>query len=486
MTTETLSVLQDRLNNQIQNGEWRKILLTLAIVGVADNQQLIDSTGLNRDKLRRTLDKMSAISVGGAPLFNVFSKRIRRGSKRGVTPKVFRLSERGAALCKLNGITDARACKLEEERSVSHALGILDVRLLATACGLNVVTDSNLRYNQEKFIRPDNLLTLASGHQAIFESEQDANSDYIERILKSIEHKIAFYDSEAARNFSPVVRMLVDLPEGKLYNKTLDTWRQAMEIRREVNGGSLNFCLVAMSLENFLANPDWNQEPDERWVDLTKGTQEANPLDNSLAELAQSVPQMSTFEQRLIIAAMQKNVANYCDACRKNNSTDPIEFLYLMRDICSYSYGRWRSLSINQSGPTWLALFLLDQYLKMNPELYKILQETIVMDSRRIHWNQTMALHRMQVVIDAFLEYHGWRADGALQVYPFTPDYQTRGPRRLSVAVEITNPAILRDNESQIEPTESEIREIEKSLAWVLTAFFSHYAHLGLKKAPFW
>ena len=92
----------------------------------------------------------------------------------------------------------------------------------------------------------------------------------------------------------------------------------------------------------------------------------------------------------------------------------------------------------------------------------------------------------MQVVIDAFLEYHGWQSDGPLRAYSYSPDYQARGPRRLSVNVEITDPEILMPAETEVVPGKQEIEILEKSLAWVPTALFAQTHHLGLKKPLFW
>ena len=77
----------------------------------------------------------------------------------------------------------------------------------ALAASLNVTTDRNLDYGEEGHIRPDNLVTLPDMTKAIFESEQDARSDFLERILRSLDHKVAFYASQQAQEFSPIVRM---------------------------------------------------------------------------------------------------------------------------------------------------------------------------------------------------------------------------------------------------------------------------------------
>lgn len=485
LSTEAIHILRENLVQQIRDESWKRILLVMSITGVADNQQLIQSCGLNRDKLRRTLDKMVAASSGHPPLFSVYTRKMKRMGERGASPRVYRLGESGAALCKFEGVLTARTCQLEEQRSVQHALGMLDLNLSAKSAGLEVETDKNINYAENKFVRPDNVVILKSGTKALFESEQDARSDFLNRILRSIANKIDFYKSKASDPYSNIVRILVDLPRGKIYQRTINTWLQAVEISRETEEGDLPFQIYAMPLGEFLARPDWQERPEAgRWVELTATPRDATELSSqSLEQTAISIPGLSSLERKMILAAL------YQDLCERGykdqNSLPDVEFLYLMRLIYSASHDPFAP-AINRSGVPFESLYLLDQYLRMNPDLRKLIEQVTHMDDRRIHWNQSTALHRMQVVVDAFLEYHGWQSDGPLNVYSYTPDYQSNGPRRLSVAVEIKDPEILMSDELEIVPGKEEIRVLEKALSWVLTSMFSQTHHLNLKKPVFW
>jgi hypothetical protein len=434
--------------------------------------------------LRRTLDKMTAAGAGFPPLFAAYDRKLRRAGKQGTAPRVYRLAESGAALCRLDGMADAHTCLLEAPRAILHALGMLDVHLAARDKQLQVSTDHQVVYGDGNFIRPDNLVTLESGIQAIFESEQEAHSDYFNRILRSLTHKLAFFESDEALGFSSIIRMLVDLPRGKTWQQTIKTWRQAIDITTETYGDELPFRLLAMPLSEFLHNPDWETEPDEdRWVDLTAPDNAIIALAEQPETALQSMPAFTNQERRLILIALYQDLKENA-RLQRQAQPDP-EFLYTMRLIYLASHDPFAPL-LQRSGVPYESLYLLDQYLKMNPELRKRVIQTTQMDARRMHWNQTLALHRMQVVVDAFLEYHGWQSGGALLAYPYTPDYQTRGPRHLSVAVEITNPEILTPEAVAIMPDRKEINIMESSLAWVLKALFAHTPHLGLPKPPFW
>lgn len=485
LSTDDVASLQAALEQGMRGSAWRKILHTLAVTGVADNQQLIRTSGLHRDNLRRTLDKMTAAASGYPPLFAAYSTKLKRGGQTGPAPRVYRLGESGAALCKADGLVDARPCQLEEARAILHALGILDLHLAALAAGLAVSTDRNLFYDEETFLRPDNVVTLPGGSLAIFESEQSARSDFLNRMLRSLSHKIAFFKSKASEAFSPIVRVLIDLPRGRLWQQTLRTWRNALEISRENHGRELPFRLLAIPLGDFLANPDWSGAPETgRWVDLTEPqnalvVQGAQPL----TDVAETLPEFSNHEQRMILAALYQDLKE--NGLQGRQSQPDVEFLYLVRLIYLASHDPFAP-ALLRSGTPHQSLYLLDQYLQMNPALRQLIEYTMQMDARRIHWNQSTALHRMQVVVDAFLEYHGWQSSGPLRAYAFTPDYLFRGPRRFSVDVEITNPEILMPEEIAVVPGDLEIEMLENALAWVLSALFAHTHHLGFKKPPFW
>jgi len=485
LSNDDVASLQAILEQKVRDSAWRKILHTLAVTGVADNQQLIRASGLHRDSLRRTLDKMTAAASGHPPLFAAYSSKLKRGGQTGPAPRVFRLGESGATLCKADGLVDAHPCQLEEPRAILHALGILDLHLAAQEAGLAVSTDRNLFYDENTFIRPDNVVTLPNKVLAIFESEQNARSDFLNRMLRSLGHKVAFFESTASRAFSPIVRMLIDLPRGKLWQQTLRTWRNAVEISREKHGSELPFRLLVIPLGDFLVNPDWSSTPEVgRWVDLTEPQNDMVVQGvRSLVDVAETLPELSNQERRMILAALYQDLKESGVQVRKPQPD--AEFLYLVRLIYLASHDPFAP-ALQRSGTPHESIYLLNQYLLMNPALRELVERTMQTNARRIHWNQSTAMHRMQVVVDAFLEYHGWQSSGPLVAYAYTPDYQSRRPRRFSVAVEIANPEILMPEETAVVPGIQEIEMLENALAWVLSALFAYTHHLGFKRPPFW
>ena len=252
--------------------------------------------------------------------------------------------------------------------------------------------------------------------------------------------------------------MLVDLPRGKLWQHTLSIWRHAVEITCEAHTGVIPFRLLAMPLGEFLGNPDWSSELDSsRWIDLTSKEAALPPANTQpLSAMTQQVPAFSNLERRMVLAALLQHLQESGPPAQQNQPD--VDFLYSMRLIYLASQDPFSPALVRSGVPGASSLYLLDQYLKMNPALSQLVEQTIQKDARRIHWNQSTALHRMQVVVDAFLEFHGWQSSGPLLAYSYTPDYQAHSPRHLSIAVEITDPEILLAGEILLYPENRKCR----------------------------
>ena len=102
-----------------------------------------------------------------------------------------------------------------------------------------------------------------------------------------------------------------------------------------------------------------------------------------------------------------------------------------------------------------------------------------------MRWNPTNILHRMQIVVDTFLRYHGWGNRGNLQASPFTPDWRAAGSRAYQVQATLSKKELLLPQNSLV-PVSGEIEQLEKALSWVLSALFSHAQALDLGYPPFW
>jgi hypothetical protein len=100
-------------------------------------------------------------------------------------------------------------------------------------------------------------------------------------------------------------------------------------------------------------------------------------------------------------------------------------------------------------------------------------------------WNVTNILHRMQVITDTFLRYHGLRRGRSLEVIPESSWNRKSGPKDYVITVR-TRPEVLMGERDGVVPARDEVQAAERALAWVLWALFSYGEALGLKRPGFW
>ena len=466
-----MNKLQTQLNQIFAAEEdYLPVLRTLAVVGVAESVQLQQASGLSRDKLRRTLEKLQTLGA-----VHALRQDIRRRLGRGRSPRVWRLEQAGAALLK------TRPGQLTDERTITHALGMLDFHLCAQRDNLEIATDRQLKF-PGGVIRPDHRVTLPGGRTAIFEIEQDASPRLLRRITTSLRHKQRFFSRPGAEAVSPLIRMLVALPAGTAFERTLGVWQQALDIlQSEIADEKPAFQLAAMPLAVFLDQPDWDVPPESRhWVWLTGEGARHRP--RRWQRFLDQVPQRSPLHDRLILAALLREL-HHNPALGRKVRPNP-GFFEAMQIIHAASHAPGLPPLARAAYP-WESLFLLRHYLHLHPALRKQINRRIRASAMQMRWNTTIILHRMQTVVDDFLGYHGWRSDGLLLAYPETAPWDQETVRSFQVRVRIRDAAILRLPEARI-PTRQEVETAGQALAWTLTALFRYAPDVGFKSPPFW
>jgi hypothetical protein len=488
MKQTDLKVLNERLEKALPAGEWKKILAVLDITGIADNSQLQSATGLGRDKLRRTLEKMESARVALPPLFLLSTKKLIRPGFSGRAPKVFTLGESGAALRRSLGHKDARHYSQENPIAQAHALAVLDTHLAAKQAGLQILTEQRLHASKNLYIRPDCFVTLEDEHHAIFELEQLARPDYLPRITRSLRQKIDFFSQKKDANISPEIRVLFNLKPGATYRKTLQRWRGVCELlAKDEKSGTLPFSLLAMPLMDFLADPDWGRHPDKkRWTDLSSQKEPSSALgETASAKPLPSKLKALTSQQNLLVleALWQEFRAQDIQEKEKFVFPDP-QFLELIQVIYLASHNP-KGTALERAAFPNASLYLLKQYLLMRPDLLSILNSTMAKGGRSIHWNATTILNRIQNIVDAFLAYHGFRSTGTLKAFSQVVDWNAELPKSFMVKVKITAPDLLTTDPENYYPRKEDVHQAEKALSWVLRALFVHAKKIGLYTLPF-
>ncbi len=263
-----IAELQKELEAVLRDKLWLRILEVFVPSGVADGLHLRQATGLDRDKLRRAIEKIQNASVGYPPVLRILDHSIARAGARGRAPKVYLLGESGADLLNANGYHGIQPCGLNEDVPISHALAVLSVHLAAVQAGLGIHTEQYQRYGDEKHIRPDHSLLLPDGSQLLLEVEQIATRKLIPRILESLTNKQAFFQSEESKVFRREVRMLVNVSRGRDWSRTIQVWKEACNLVVQKSNRPLDFRLLAMPLDEFLLAPEWG-ESSRRWEELS-------------------------------------------------------------------------------------------------------------------------------------------------------------------------------------------------------------------------
>ncbi len=468
-------------------------------------QQLQTATGLNRDQLNRMF--RHAETLAPQSILIQVKEAIPRPGKRGV-PSIYKLGETGAEILRAKGDAEAHACGLHDSTPIAHGRVTLEVRLAAQAAGLPVLTETELPYGDGQVLRPDNLITLPNGVVALFETEQTASYNTLRRIRDSGRHKVAFFNSAAGKQVSSTVRVLINLPYGAEWNRSVGIWERAMAMVAEENGGNLPFQIVAQPLYGFVDAPDWADPPAGHWESLfdpgqtatfaPEPTETAMPLAKTEKPPRKAAkPQLPAELRRHTAADDRRLIEAYWQyfeehsltlACSADHPHADPEFFNVMQIIYTASHPAGATPWELAQHPH-LSLYLLRKYLELHPLLKLALEKAIGGRSSRIIWNPTMVFHRLQIVVDRFLEYHGLRVSPDLEVYP-TSNYN-RLDNYGAFRIEATLKAeVLLGARDGVIPLRDEVRGIEKALAWVIWALLAYSKEVGLKLngdyPPFW
>lgn len=201
-TNETaIQSLVESLDAAFPKQEWLRVLELFAPVGIADSLHLRTSTGMERTRLQRVLDKMQALSSELPPVLHLLDHTIARTGQRGRLPNIYLLGETGAALLRANGYPDAHPCELQNDHAMAHALCMLDVHLSAARHDLEVLTDRVVSFRDSQAIRPDHQVTMKDGMKLIVEVEQVARRELVQRISGSLRHKYEFFETPESAGY---------------------------------------------------------------------------------------------------------------------------------------------------------------------------------------------------------------------------------------------------------------------------------------------
>ncbi len=502
------SRVQQVLDERFDDGSWLAILAVFRHTGVADRRQVCQASDLSRDQFNLRLEHFRQLA-GDAILAQV-PFRVSRPGQRGKPFALFTLGPVGAALLRANGYPKISPCGLKDATPLAHAQAVLDVRLAAEGAGLPVHTERELAYTrsggQRAVLRPDNLITLPGGMRAIFEVEQVAKLTHLRRVRDSLRHKVAFFLSQTGQKFSNTIRVIVNLPHGSEWDETIAVWERACTIVAEESGGALPFRIRAIPLLAFLAEPDWDEPPGQRrWESLIDPAQLASfapQADSDAGEPPKAVVKPSRPRKRLpnvpkpwrrrssaddllVLEAFWQYFRQNAHQLAGNEDMPPAPspiFFQIMQLIYVASHDPNTSPWERASFP-FASVYLLRRYLQMHPKLRQALAKGVVRGSSSTSWNTHTIRHRMGVIIQRFLEYHGLRLGDTLKARPVGPWDSRKAGFDVQVSL---HPELLMGDQDGVVPSRDEVRAAEEALAWVLWALFAHCRRLLSKDPAFW
>ena len=469
--------LQGALDDAIPERNWLRILEVFVPTGVADNLQIQEMSGLDRNRLRRFLEKMEQSALGLPPVLEVLETTARRINIHGRPPKIYLLGKSGADLLQANGYENVRPCALKNEIAVSHALAMLSLHHAAQQAGCLVKTDQNLSYgNSGQVLRPDHQLALPDGDQALYEIEQDADRKLIPRIFESLKNKQAFFQTEQSKAFLPEVRMVLNLEYGQRWNRTLNIWREACKLVVEQTKLPLGFKLLAIPILEFLRTPEWDVELSPRWQDVTAPAKKRSlpEKDNQgeVEEIAALGMTHNIVDDCILLAALKYDFIVH----KLPDLPEPELKLFKLAHLIYTAADTPDSDFYTQMAPRYASIYLLKRYLEIHPDLVVNLRKAIHSGRGRMYWSPKTILHRMQMVINTFMAYYGFYAGGNLRVMP-TADPE-EGASQFGIHVDVPNLYLSENFQTA--------REIKHGLAWMIWAFFEYGTELGLGRPEFW
>jgi len=468
---EKLTELEAKLDDQIPDRLWLGILETFLASGVADNLQLTLKTGLERNKLRRILERMQSLGSGLPAIFRQLDHDLPRPDLRGRRPAVYLLGETGADLLRKHGHNNVNPCGLKEDIPLMHAQAICTIHIAALNTGLAICTDEPILFGDSHLLRPDHRIFHSNGMQIIYEIEQIANSKLTPRISESLQNKLAFFASQEGENFLHEIRMILNLKRGGDYYRTLQVWQKVLRLLSEKTGSHLDIKLLAIPITEFLNQPDWDIELHGRWDEISTGAtfqSEESERDLNLDPSVISLQHNTEDDITLLTALYQEY-----KAIRNAEHIQP-DYDFLMLALLIYNASHQEDIE-NRMMPPYASIYLLREYLKMHPDLQTRIQKAMHYGQGRVRWSPPTILHRMQVVCQGVLAYFNWGGSDHLLVHA-TSDW--KGPGQFGIKVEIFA--------LDLANIGCRASEVAHAVAWVLWALFEYSEALGLGRPEFW
>jgi hypothetical protein len=458
------------LNQSMTDNAWRRVLEMFVPTHLADGIQIQEYAGIDREKLRRTLNKVFTITAGMPPILHALDHSISRPGVRGRGRRIYLLGETGAMLLIELGYEGVHACNLHNDTAIAHALAMLDIHKTAEQMQVTIQTDRELNFGNQ-VIRPDHMVKLPNGQMILYEIEQFASHETGRRVRESIFHKRSFFTSMEAKNFLPEVRMILNLQPGtREWESTVRWWKNiCTESGAEEK---LGFRLLVISFSEFLIQPEWDVQTSGRWTDVTVAPAKTHSQNIVTVDSIVEEPYNSddTGNDDCVVVAAAGQVFN-----EKNGESLPNPDFGLFNLACAIYVGShseshyWKDAAI-----PYTSIHMLKTLLEKRHGL--LIDLNTLMEHGRRGESGGMVVFHMQSVIDCFLSHYHWESEGVLTAKAVANPWGESPPFTISV-------------KAMVDPSPTDIwkhsSEIDRGLGWVLRALFKYSKLIGLNEPKF-
>jgi hypothetical protein len=441
-------------------------------------------TGWNKQKARRLAEDHCE---GDQP----WLERQPLPAGRGRPWTVYKLTAAGAEAAGRAFHLRLQPSKVSDLVELRHAVCEMDLYTAAWTAGRNAELEKVFPYGEGVNIRADVALE-ADRKWILFEVEQSANLQNLERILEKLEHYQAFFSSPGSKAVDPVVRILFQIdPQDVL---TLQVWAQAWE-QIAAREGRLPLSLRWREAGEFLSSPDWDTLegfqllPEVRKSEPAPGEPAARDPEQLMQEYIRQTARRTahTVISRQEMDWVRTASGLFVDALvnmetvaqgSQSSFLDMIDLIY----ACSHRSGHWGRYT---AAMPYASLAALKAYLDRPRQAYlrrELMQALKGLGSAYYRGMVMVQATITHLVWDVFLKHHGLARNGPLTIYASGPDeedYRSEFHLRVRIA-----PGSL-FGWPGVREGEAAIRFSEDALAWVLEALWLYQKELGLEdKTP--
>lgn len=441
-------------------------------------RQIARLTGWDEQKARRLAEEACE---GSLP----WLERQSLPAGRGRPWTVYKLTAAGAQAASQAFGVRVQQPKVADVVELRHAVCELDLYIASQDAGIQADLEKVIEYSADRNIRADVLVDTA-GWKLIFEIEQTAGIQNLERVNEKLEHYQAFFSSPDCGGVDATVRVLFKIdPKDEL---SLQIWSRAW--KQLADHQQPAFRIRWLPLDDFLAAPEWVSLDSFQTLPEVRESRPAasepavqDPfqlMQNFTRQAAQRTVQvvLSREEQEWVRTTSELFVAHLIDMEKLMQSTqtrffDLIDLIY----ACSHVSGRRYRYS---AAMPYASLAALKSYLdrprqtELRRQLIQALKELRSAYYRGMVMVQTTTT---RLVWDVFLKYHGLARNGPLAIFVSGPDItEFRSDFHLMVRIAPDNDGYwfgVREGPAAM--------FTEEALTWVLEALWLYQRELGLE-----